>query len=103
MTDVPRVAYLWGGMSEITRRLSKPGAPLTHKRFRSFQLRVCHGLGAAREAVRRLAARIRKIETTLDPLVDHVAFAEEKLRDLDARVARLERSAAHRARRERAS
>ncbi len=97
------VAYLWGGMSRPTHTLPKSGARLTQRRFRILQLRVRHGLGATREGVRRLAARIRKVETTLDPLVDHVAFAEDKLRDLGARMTRLERRAAQRARRGRPS
>lgn len=73
------------------------------RRFHVFERRVRRGLGAVRQAVRRLTGRVRAVETTLDPLVDHVAFAEEKLQDIDARVTRLERGAAHRGRRERAS
>jgi len=42
--------------------------------------------------VRALRKRVRDVEVTVDPLIDHVVFTESEIRDLDRRVSRLERA-----------
>lgn len=41
--------------------------------------------------VRRIGAKVHDLETTLDPLVDHVASMERELNEIQERVTRLER------------
>lgn len=43
---------------------------------------------SVRARFRRLDVRVRKIETTVDPLVDHVANLEDLVRDLHQRQRR---------------
>ena len=59
-------------------------SPATERRFKRFVERVTNH-------IRRLYKKLRGIEATLDPLVDHVGHAEAELHDLEQRVDRLEK------------
>jgi hypothetical protein len=62
---------------------SSPRQPVTDRRFKRFADRVTGQL-------KRLYKRLRGLEATVDPLVDHVGHAEEELHELEERVERLE-------------
>jgi predicted nucleic acid-binding Zn-ribbon protein len=57
---------------------------VTERRFKRFVEQMT-------SRIRRLYKKLRGIETTLDPLVDHVGHAEEELHELEERVDRLEK------------
>jgi septal ring factor EnvC (AmiA/AmiB activator) len=64
---------------------SSPRRPVTERRFKRFVEQVT-------SRIRRLYKKLRGIETTLEPLADHVGHAEEELHDLEDRVDRLEKT-----------
>lgn len=79
----------------MAQGLSRRRAAGNAKNRRTRQEHSLQGRSASRRvwhSIRRLQSDVRTIAATVDPLVDHVAAAEEELHDLDARVAKLERA-----------
>jgi len=85
-----RIRLRLEGMHKYSLNTASRRGWVTRRHFLVFQRSVTDKLRTLQTSVARMRGKVHELETTLDPLVDHVASTERELQDLQARVTRLE-------------